>query len=197
MTRALFCDYRTNTLKCRNNWKKRNTSKEKNEDNLLKTRRCVDQRSSFNKFLDDEYGIKINSFFKRRWNCDGPLMGYSEFQQHKLYSSETNSDLLFQKNWTHENPNVPLLPYDEFLKNSSLPEYQKKYFENRRNMSLGNITNETLMKSYPQIVRDYNKRGSIDEHYHRDQTRWDKNKSKTKERKAARQLKRGIMEERC
>tara|TARA_Y200000002_G_C22685487_1_gene665815 strand:+ start:4029 stop:4553 length:525 start_codon:yes stop_codon:yes gene_type:complete len=172
MTRALFCDYRTNTLKCRNNWKKRNTSKEKNEDNLLKTKRCVDQRSSFNKFLDDEYGIKVNSFFKRRWNCDGPLMGYNEFQQHKLYSSM----------------------YDEFQQNSSLPLYQKKYFENRRNMSLGNIPHETLMKSYPQIVRDYNKRGSVDEHYHRDQTRWDKNKSKTKQRKAAREFKRKTKE---
>ena len=191
MTRALFCDYRTNTLKCRNNWKKRNTSKEKNEDNLLKTKRCVDQRSSFNKFLDDEYGIKVNSFFKRRWNCEGPLMGYNEFQQHKLYSSETNSDLLFQKKW---NPDGKLMPYDEFQQNSSLPLYQKKYFENRRNMSLGNITHETLMKSYPQIVRDYNKRGSVDEHYHRDQTRWDKNKSKTKQRKAAREFKRKTKE---
>lgn len=167
MTRALFCDYRTNTLKCRNNWKKRNTSKEKNEDNLLKTKRCVDQRSSFNKFLDAEYGIKINSFFKHRWNPCGPLMGYNEFQQHKYYSSEQNSDL---QTW------------------------QKNYLENRKDMSLGNITNKTLMKSYPQFVRDYNKRGSVDEHYHRDQTRWDKNKSKTKQRKAAREFKRKTKE---
>ena len=55
--------------------------------------------------------------------------------------------------------------------------------------TVGNIKMKTFYEAYPEIARNFVKRNPIDEKWHHDQTRWDKNKTKTNQRKKERDLK--------